>query len=868
MKKGINRLVIFISICLISIQGFAQKEANVWYFGDRVGLDFNSGTPKLLTGGGFNYRQGTASIADSKGNLLFYTNGETIRDRNHNIMPNGTKLLGGHRVAQPALIVPAPNSQSLYYVFNISDHWIDYGLGYSIVDMSLNGGLGQVTHRTIRLFQRPTQKMAAIRHCNNKDVWVVSTESGTNNFYAFLVTQEGVCSSPIISSAGQTQYNVDYGSLKFSPDGSKLVNTMGAFDTEIFNFDRATGQVTLWKSIPLINRDRKGYASSYYYSSFSPDGTKLYCTSGFVRALDGRCAKVVQYDLNAADISASLTVLHDNSRRKNAAPFERCQSGGIGALQIGPDGKIYITNYTAGSDSGILYLHVINAPNKAGTACNFVENGFYLNGKKGRLGLPNFIESYFDTNNTGCTSPTFNVTVKADFAYQDSCSNQAITFVNRSSSSGNNQRYFWDFGDTNSSNNTSIQENPTHEYSTSGTYTVTLVVQSRLGCLGEPVSDTIRQQLVIYPTPSVSFGADTSLCEGETLVLDATNANATYLWQDNTTGSTYEVTQPGLYWVKATIGQCSTTDTIEVTYNPLTTIALGKDTTLCEGEVLVLDATTANAAYQWSDGSTNSTLQVTQTGTYWVALTVDHCSTTDTIQVAYHPLPSTKLPTELILCEGETTNLDVTLPNATYVWQDQATDPTYKVTKPGTYWVTITTNNCSITDTIQVINPVPNVHIGNDTTICLGTTVTLNAYTPNATYLWSDHSTQATFNVSQAGAYWVEVTVDGCTATATIEIQEKDCTTSLEMPNVVTPNQDGKNDVFAPIRSNNIRSMNTRIYNRWGKEVFSTDQLTIDWKGTTHSGNIVPNGVYFWVIKYTDVNGNKATMNGTVTVLR
>lgn len=155
------------------------------------------------------------------------------------------------------------------------------------------------------------------------------------------------------------------------------------------------------------------------------------------------------------------------------------------------------------------------------------------------------------------------------------------------------------------------------------------------------------------------------------------------------------------------------------------------------------------------------------------------------------------------------------------------------------------------------------IDLGNDTTICQGETLILDATTINATYLWQDNSTNPTFNVTQQGTYWVQIT-DSCGSTTdTILIDEETCEIILEIPNVFTPNNDDINDLFVPIISKGIVSMNTIIYNRWGKKVYETNNLLIEWNGQD-----VSDGTYFWIVYYTDINAVENSLKGYVTILK
>ena len=254
---------------------------------------------------------------------------------------------------------------------------------------------------------------------------------------------------------------------------------------------------------------------------------------------------------------------------------------------------------------------------------------------------------------------------------------------------------------------------PTFQVTQQGSYWVEVTTAN---C---SATDTI--EVTVIPLPIIDLGNDTTICQGETVMLDATTANATYLWQDNSTDPTFQVTQQGSYWVEVTTIICSATDTINVTVHPLSIIDLGNDTTICQGETVMLDATTPNATYLWQDHSTDPTFQVTQQGSYWVKVTTANCSATDTIEVAVNPLPIIDLGSDTTICHGQTVMLDATTTNATYLWQDNSTNPTIQVTQQGSYWVEVTTANCSVTDNIviteedcEIILELPNVFSPNN----------------------------------------------------------------------------------------------------------------------------------------------------------
>jgi gliding motility-associated-like protein len=380
-----NPLLYAAFFCLLALGLAAQtKRANQWCFGNGFILDFNATPPALTPGAWMSQLEGSASISDDAGQLLFYTDGITIRTRQHRAMPNGLDLKGDQTSSQSALIVPQPGSTSVFYVFTVPA-WGDpqrVGLRYSVVDMRLNNGLGDVVpdRKNILLMAPATEKLAATLHGNGQDVWVVTSRSSTNVFHAYLVTREGIHPCPVVSEAGQIQLQAQ-GYLKFSPDGTWLAAAEAISDMELFRFDACTGVITLAERIPASGNDFPDGSHSYGVS-FSPDNSKLYVSSGWI-GVNG-CPKVFQYDLKAPDLAGSRVVLYDDVKAAGLP----CTSWGVGAMQLGPDGKIYVATWNHN------YLHVINHPNEAGTKANFIKDAVPLNGT-GLLGLPNFIESYF-----------------------------------------------------------------------------------------------------------------------------------------------------------------------------------------------------------------------------------------------------------------------------------------------------------------------------------------------------------------------------------------------------------------------------------------------------------------------------------------
>ena len=358
------RLSLLLCLLFLPLLTRAQGEQNVWYFGQQAGLDFGNGAPTPLRDGRMTTFEGCAVAATKTGQLLFYTNGENIWNRQHQVMPNGRKLQGSSSSTQSALVVPDPGSGNIFYVFTVAPQGTNVGLRYSIVDMTRDNGLGDVPRANLLLISPVAEKLAAVRHQNGRDVWVVAHRWNSSAFVAYLVTPEGVqAGSPVLSRVGSMHAGPGrnaIGAMTFSPDGRQLAVALWreANKFEVFDFDRATGQVK--------NPQAFGPYEEAYGVTFSPDGSKLYGTRN---GAGGGDAQIWQFDLK----TSKATQIGNSANRK------------VGALQLAPDGKIYV----AREDNP--YLGVIQNPNAPGKAANYQDDGLNLGGRRSKLGLPSFL---------------------------------------------------------------------------------------------------------------------------------------------------------------------------------------------------------------------------------------------------------------------------------------------------------------------------------------------------------------------------------------------------------------------------------------------------------------------------------------------
>ena len=359
-----KRLYLAFLPLLFTLAARAQRPTDLWYFGQQAGLSFADGnTPKPLNDGKMSTYEGCAVATTAKGELLFYTNGETVWNRQHQPMPNGHKLMGSGSSTQSALIVPDPGSGNIFYIFTVAPQGTPNGLRYSVVDMTRADGLGDLPRVNLLLIQPVAEKLAAVRHTNGRDTWIVAHRWNSNAFVSYLVTADGVSAKPLMSNVGSMNAGPGrnaIGALKFSPDGKHLAAALWRETNrfEIYDFDRTTGKVS--------NPSSFGPYAEAYGVEFSPDGTKVY---GTCNGVGGGQTEIWQFDLK----TKAKTLVGKSANRK------------IGALQLGPDGRIYVAREDNPN------LGVIQEPNALGKDCKYLDEGVKLGGRRSKLGLPAFV---------------------------------------------------------------------------------------------------------------------------------------------------------------------------------------------------------------------------------------------------------------------------------------------------------------------------------------------------------------------------------------------------------------------------------------------------------------------------------------------
>lgn len=775
-----KRSLIALFLLSLSLNLFAQKEATWWYFGNKCGIAFNGtkNAPVVQTNGVMNSLDGVASISNTKGQLLFYTNGVSVWNKSHSVMTNGTGLKGDVNSTQSAIIVQQPVRSNRYWIFTADAEWGNDGLQYSIVDTAAGTGGQVVSKNNVLLNQanngvKVAEKVCAIKHANKVDTWIMSHTGDDNKFYAYKLNALGI-SSPVVSAVGPTWNSSGGGArgygkgyMKFTPDGTKLIcliagqqdganryyNNAGRI--EIYDFDNLTGKVSNPQIIDKTNiKSGVGNISSLYGMELSPNGRYLYISfylpSYIVGGSDGGDG-LWQLDMlagNANSIGASCV--------KVVNSFSTYSGGG---MQLALDGKIYLTRGRLGG--GSQYLSCIEKPNCQGTACSFVLNSVDLgSGRYAQWGIPTFINSFFN---------------KSEFDFGNNAANlceNALTKLYITDSTDVDSAV-WNFGDPSTGTaNKAKGFTVYHKFSSPKTYSVFVQLYRKVTS-PDCFADTARKNLTIFPNPKVNLGNDTVICQGESVILNVDPNSGTFIWNNGNTVPSYAGTTKGWHWVDLKVGGCTGRDSIYIDVIQFPKFSLGNDTLFCLGDSVKLTASSGQK-YLWSLGDTTATAYAKKAGNVWARASNGACHTYDTVVVSTRALPTLNLGRDTLLCQGDSVTLKAkTSTSKLYLWSDLSSDTILKVKTSGIYWARIKDTMCiSNRDSIDVqFQTKTSFSLGKDTSFCVGGSFTLNAALTGAkTWKWKDNSTNSTYKATNAGKQWVTISNGICNFYDTIDL--------------------------------------------------------------------------------------------------
>lgn len=499
-----------------------QDQSNgVWYFGDGAGLDFNPDPnnpnqpiPRAVSHPN-TIPAGTATISDETGQVLFYTDGQTVWDLNGNIMENGANIGGSNQTSQGVIAVPVPQNPTIYYVFTTQS--VGNGsseVRFSVVDLAGQNqtGAGSVTTNNNFLFSPATEQVAAL--ATGATNWVLFHELGNNTFRAYPLTQFGI-GQPVFSSVGSRHgFGAGVGTMKFSPDGSQVaitINDGGCSRLEIFDFDVQTGRLTEYALVDLgcTNED-------IYGLEFSNDGNRIFVS---YRSGGGKIEEFLIKNPGSENGNPSpCGTCFNNASSRQAR--EQCiltssvrntvsTAGPFGAIQIGPDGQIYvarpgqsvITSILPGTGCSPSVYNPQGIPLVAGTSMN--------------LGLPSFArqsgsnipEPSLEGPERLCLDPTDGAEAEFGGGGEPDIDSYFWTIIHEDGTAD-----VTDFGGPGDEN-----QNYIHNFRRPGLYTVSL----RVDRCGDADYFEASIQVRVVASPEITLPDDAVLCVGSPVSLTA-----------------------------------------------------------------------------------------------------------------------------------------------------------------------------------------------------------------------------------------------------------------------------------------------------------------------------------------------------------
>lgn len=635
-------------LCLfffIYVEVYGQFQASHWHFGDYNGIDFSTGA--ALTGNSAMVAPaGCASWSDSAGNLLFYSNGKQLYGKNHQLISGN--LIGNAQSTQSVLFVPFPHAPDTLFLFVNAA----YGMG-GIHYYLLHAPTQSLLSGPFLLFQPTCEKLAAVIDANSQGFWLLTHEWNSNRFIAWNINAQGI-GMPVYSTIGTPHTGsavVASGTIRFNIQGTRVACALPLLNiVEVFDFQN--GILSNPKQIPIQNP---------YGVCFSPNGQRLYITGYYYGTGGVIVNQVFQWNGTQAQVVGSWDT-----------PLFVPEIT-IGDIQNAIDGKMYIAKINAQG------LATIQFPDLQGSACNFILNAFDTPNQITRKGLPNFVQTYLQKPPLNFELPLY------------ACQNDTVSFCITSQITG--MPFEWSLDNQNF---TSTQPCLNYAFSQPGNYQVRL----------QQGATSVSKSLQVYPKPQNPFSQPIIYaCKGETVILDAQNAGASYFWSNGYSSQQISVNRSGLYSVRVMFGQAHCVDYFRVSVQFVDTPKYDlADTALCGVASLLLTNPFSDAIALWNDTLLADTFPVTQNGIYTVEWTRQGaCSWRDTFQVKISPTLARDFPTDTTFCPVfEPLLLHATGAN-TYLWSNGQSSSSVLLNEPGTYWVQkIDGNGCIFTDTIRL----------------------------------------------------------------------------------------------------------------------------------------------------------------------
>lgn len=869
---------------IVTEYGVSRQIGSQWYFGETAGLDFTTGAPVPITDANLmSSPEGCASISDINGSLLFYTNGSTVWNKDHEVMENGYNIGGDSTAAQSALIMPVAGDNTIFYIFTTQEVYgtFTYDLKLSMVDMKHDTARGRVVKKDITLVHNSSERITGSGFTGTP--YVLSHEYGNRDFRVNQITPDGL-QRTIHTSIGEP-HRVENalsatGYTKFAPSTTLMAMLIpgDSNQVELLNFDLTTGVLS---NPRLINLDEPAPAQAYGLE-FSEDERRLYIT------MTDPTPKLIQLDLDSL-------FTPDDIAEIEASKFEYVASlPGFGALQLGPDGVIYM------AVENQLTVGTISSPGGDNETAGFDPTGQDLAGRTSRRGLPNFTQS----GGSSLQTPSISVTI--------GCVGITTSFAGTGRDSSI-EEYNWDFGD----GTTTAGQNVTHIYTTPGSYLVTLSLTNRCDTLLE-----LTRTVDVFSIPEQpQVPSQTALCGGQVTLnaWDVDRPDLNYWWSTGDTSRSVTFFSPTIVQVAIINDDGCSSDTVDVFIaDGGQLVDLGTDRILCQNDPApTLDSFNPGPVYSWTvDGmevGTERTQEINTnfagTFTYAVAATntITGCVARDSIQVTIQPEPGLEqaniVPPDCGEANGE---FELTFRNAgsysyeisgpvnlgPFTFDGPGNPPAFSGLSAGSYLATATNvvTGCVNTEVLLLedngafeMNAIAVDDCARTSDIritvqdLVGSRVDVNVRDDDGALVFSELNRRATdirVEDLDTGLYYVEVrqvATPFCIQTDTVQLNVSvRCFRTIFAPNAFSPNGNAVNEQYFVFPNDYIGQFQIFIYNRWGEIIYTSQDKNFRWDGTFNSLPAPP-GVYAYKMVFRSTlepELGDLTQYGSITLIR
>lgn len=377
----LKQVILFLTVTLsCNYKLYAQKENSIWLLRDSIKIDFSDSDPsasKRIHNIG-RYAENSSVICDNQGNLLFYSSGEAVWDKNNEVIKNGEDLGGNKSTTQGTVVIQSENYTDIYHIFALENAGTDDGssLYHSILDMSVNSDQGEVVQLPKEIWSNLTEKLVAIPHpCGG--AWLVAHERSNARFVSFYLKSDLLNGEMVISDVGSNHDAKDFsswaGQMVPSSSGRRIAVLSLSGLCEIFEFNPLTGQV----QNALTIYDETSGNNRFYSAAFSPNESKFYLDErGHNPNINRNSSLVTQYNLSSND----ATTIRQS--REIVGYLDEAQLAKRVNFKVGWDQKIYVAvqDYRT--------LHRINLPNEDAVDCDFEVNFLALPSPITSVSLP------------------------------------------------------------------------------------------------------------------------------------------------------------------------------------------------------------------------------------------------------------------------------------------------------------------------------------------------------------------------------------------------------------------------------------------------------------------------------------------------